>query len=284
MPVTLVAVLAAWANHDVIDRVLVAHAVRVDAMSAIFLTLLVGVWVAEQLSPARPEWNYRVLTEGVFGVARLGRDLVYLLFVTQFTALLLKWAAPRVSALVPSRGLWPTQAPLVARLVLAFFLVELFAYWVHRAAHRFPLLWRFHATHHVITELSGLKSLRVHPVDNLCFYVGRTVPLLFLGASVDEMATATYLGGVLGILSHANLELKEGWLGWVVNFPRYHSVHHSAVVSESNSNFGCHTVVWDRLFRTFRASPEQPLTIGVEPVGPRSLWAELVGPFYRPAP
>jgi lathosterol oxidase len=81
--------------------------------------------------------------------------------------------------------------------------------------------------------------------------------------------------------AHANLELGEGALGWVVNLPPLHAVHHSSALDQSRSNFGCHTVVWDRLFGTFRRPSESSAPIGVEPLGPRTLWQELAWPLYR---
>jgi len=62
---------------------------------------------------------------------------------------------------------------------------------------------------------------------------------------------------------------------------RAHAVHHSADAVEGRANFGCHTVFWDRVFGTFRPQASPELVVGVEPVGRRSLWQELIWPFYR---
>jgi sterol desaturase/sphingolipid hydroxylase (fatty acid hydroxylase superfamily) len=85
----------------------------------------------------------------------------------------------------------------------------------------------------------------------------------------------------LSLLAHANLDAVPGPLGLVVNFPRYHLVHHSADVEEGLSNFGCHTVIFDRLFGTFRPVARQPVALGVQPLGPRSVWQELIAPLFR---
>jgi sterol desaturase/sphingolipid hydroxylase (fatty acid hydroxylase superfamily) len=167
------------------------------------------------------------------------------------------------------------------RVLLVFLITELASYLIHRAAHRVPLLWRFHSTHHVTEEMSGLKSLRLHPVDNVVFYVVRNVPLLLLGVGAEEILTVTYVACTLSILSHANVNVADGRLGWVINLPQYHRVHHSSDIEESNSNFGCHTVLWDRVFGTFRRAPKGTLTLGMVPLGRRTLWQELVWPFYR---
>ncbi len=248
--------------------------------SFVLLLSMVLIWCAEQLYPVRREWNAR----GGSGWRALLRDFIYLFGVTQLTALLVRAVEPHLSWLCREAGLrplWPTGAPLTLKVALAFLLMELSSYWIHRAAHRFTPLWQFHSTHHVIAELNGLKSVRTHPVDNLVFYMCRTAPLLLLGAGTEELVAATYFGGVLGILSHANIQVRHPWLGWVLNLPDCHVLHHSAEVEESQSNFGCHTVLWDRVFRTYRAPREGPLTLGVHPLGARTLWQELAWPLYR---
>jgi sterol desaturase/sphingolipid hydroxylase (fatty acid hydroxylase superfamily) len=178
-----------------------------------------------------------------------------------------------------SLGVWPREWPFAVQVVMAFLLVELGSYWMHWLAHVVPFFWRFHRTHHVITAMTAMKALRTHPVDNLFFALARTVPLVMLGAGAAEVTAATSLGLGLGLLAHANLDVTPGPLGLVVNFPRYHAVHHSAAGDEGRANLGCHTVLFDRLFGTFRAQARQPLVIGVTPVGTRSLYEELLAPF-----
>lgn len=284
VPALLSLSAACWIERDGLEPLLSASSLRIDYTSALLLLSILAICLAERLYPANREWRYRLFSDGARGWARLGRDLVYLLFIAQVSALLIK----RTASWLHSAGLggfpfalWPARLPFGCKVVLAFLLVEFSSYWLHRACHRFPLLWQFHSTHHVVTELSGLKSLRTHPIDNVFFYLARTAPLLALGAGPDELVAVTYFGSVLGLLAHANIEVSEGYWGLVINFPRYHSVHHSADPLESKSNFGCHTVLWDRLFGTFRSAPSGALRVGVEPLGARSLWQELAWPFYR---
>ena len=269
VPTLLALALGGCWQRGLAERLVKSWSLGIDFVTFALLVAIPIIWLAEQLYPAEPDWNYRLLTSGARGWSRFARDLFYLVYVTLLSALLIKLTASGVHAVVGMPGrlgalvlLWPTGASWPVRVALAFFGVELCSYWLHRAAHLWPILWQFHSTHHVVTELGGLKSLRTHPVDNVLFYVVRTLPLM--------------------LLAHANLRLTPGPLGLVVNFPQYHQVHHSADLAESNSNFGCHTVLWDRVFRTFRAKARGPLRIGVHPIGVRSLWQELAWPFYRP--
>jgi sterol desaturase/sphingolipid hydroxylase (fatty acid hydroxylase superfamily) len=285
VPALLVGAVFSWIEREPLQTAFKARGFRLDFATSLLLALIAGVWVAEHLAPARADWNDGPLT------ARSGgfwRDLLYLFVITQFSALFIAMSQTPLKAALATRGfafdtshLWPTELAFPLKVLLAFFIVEFFSYWLHRAAHAVPLLWQFHATHHVVTELNGLKALRTHPVENALFALVRTVPLLLVGAGAEEVLTASTFGAMMGVLSHANLELSTFGVGLVVNLPGYHRVHHSAELDESNSNFGCHTIFWDRVFRTFRPAPREPLTIGVKPVGPRSLWSELFWPFYR---
>ena len=268
---------------------LAARSLRLDPVGAAIALAIFAIWSAEQLWPGHPEWTYRPLSGGPRAWSGFGRDLVYLLGVTQLSALLIgelqarlepAMAAARARLGVPLT-LWPAAAPLALRVLLAFLLVELCSYWMHRAAHRFRPLWQFHSTHHVVGELGALKSFRTHPVDNALFYLARMAPLLLLGAGAPELITATWLGGLFGVLSHANLDLDERGVGLLLNLPRVHAFHHSVDAVEQRSNFGCHTVLWDRVFGTYRAPAVRTGAIGVHPVGPRSLWQELAWPLYR---
>ena len=289
VPALLALSLAPMIFRDQAAGWLAARSLRLDPVGAAIVLAIFAIWCAEQFWPEHPEWTYRPLSGGTRAWSGFGRDLVYLLGVTQLSALLISALQARLEpAMAAARAvlgvpvtLWPAAAPFALRVLLAFLLVELCSYWMHRAAHRFGLLWQFHSTHHVVTELGGLKSFRTHPVDNALFYLARMSPLLLLGAGADELVTATWLGGLLGVLSHANLDLDERGVGLVINLPRVHAFHHSVDAAEQRSNFGCHTVIWDRLFGTYRAPAVRSGAIGVRPVGPRSLWQELAWPFYR---
>jgi len=61
--------------------------------------------------------------------------------------------------------------------------------------------------------------------------------------------------------------VSEDWersLGKFVVTPRLHGIHHSAVRSETDSNWSSGLTVWDRLHRTFKIDvPQDEIIIGV---------------------
>lgn len=293
VPTVLALSVVSWVFHAEGTRFLAAASgLRIDFTTCALFLSMVLLWCAEQVYPAHPDWNYQLSApgdRGWLGWERLGRDVLYLVIVTQVTGILVFLTSTWVESNLKSLGfgfglshsLWPRALPFAVRVLLVFLLMELSSYWLHRAAHHSGLLWRFHSTHHVVTELTALKALRTHPLDNVLFYVVRYVPLLLLGAGSEEVVAAVYFGTLLSLLAHSNIDVSEGLLGLVVNFPQYHAVHHAADLTASRSNYGCHTILWDRLFGTFQRPAGEPWVVGVHPVGRRTLWQELVAPLYR---
>ena len=55
----------------------------------------------------------------------------------------------------------------LVQFVGIMFLTDVVQYWVHRAFHRVPWLWRFHAVHHSSERLDWLASVRGHPVNDI---------------------------------------------------------------------------------------------------------------------
>ncbi len=279
--------IASWVFRPEGERALALLTTRIDFATVVLLFAIFLVWLAEVSRPLNVDWNYHLfpdLDRDWAGWGRLGRDLIYLFFISQLSALFINLLSTQLEPLIKGLGvppLWPSAWPFAVKVLIAFFLIELSSYWFHRVAHRVPFFWRFHSTHHLATEVTALKSLKMHPVDNVFFYVARAIPLLLLGVGPAEVTTVISVGAFLGILAHANIDVAEGPLRWFVNLPRYHVVHHSADFAESRANFGCHTIFWDRVFGTFRPAAQQPLQIGVKPLGMRSLWKELVEPIYR---
>jgi sterol desaturase/sphingolipid hydroxylase (fatty acid hydroxylase superfamily) len=64
---------------------------------------------------------------------------------------------------------------------------------------------------------------------------------------------------------HTELSPRFGPLEWVLNTPAHHRVHHASNDACLDKNFGGVLIVFDRLFGTFAAAPEQePLRYGLK--------------------
>jgi len=58
-----------------------------------------------------------------------------------------------------------SSLPVIVQALLCVFAADFAQYWVHRAFHQVPTLWRFHAVHHSAESMDWLAGSRLHFVD-----------------------------------------------------------------------------------------------------------------------
>jgi sterol desaturase/sphingolipid hydroxylase (fatty acid hydroxylase superfamily) len=247
-----------------------------------FLASLLVLLVLERRFPHVASWNgpaagrrqdvvYLLVASALLPVGRLaGRSL----------------AALATLALLPfARGGGPPwdDVPTWMTLTLAFLLADLGKYGMHRLAHERAWLWRFHAEHHAPVGMRALNATRLHPVNllwNLALDAG--LPLAF-GLGGRGVALLAVFRGSVSLLQHANVELRLGVLDWVFSTPTLHQWHHSAVLDESNANYGSTLIVWDVLFGTRRLPKARavPAALGLAEglPHPTALLHQLVWPW-----
>jgi sterol desaturase/sphingolipid hydroxylase (fatty acid hydroxylase superfamily) len=158
--------------------------------------------------------------------------------------------------------------PRALRVVVGFLLLDYTLYLWHWLNHRSPLLWRFHAVHHVDLDLDTTTGLRFH-FGELAMAAGfRALQILLLGVDRETLRLwqQTLVASV--VFHHSNLELPievEQCLNAVVVTPRMHGIHHSTRADETNSNYSSLLSWWDRLHRSLRMDvPQEAVTIGIE--------------------
>jgi sterol desaturase/sphingolipid hydroxylase (fatty acid hydroxylase superfamily) len=183
----------------------------------------------------------------------------------------------------PSAGaLWPGALPFLVQVALGLVLVEFALYWKHRLAHEWYPLWRFHAVHHSVTRLWFLNTGRFHLVDTLTGLAVSIPVLLLLGAPKDVMIMVSAVTAVVGILTHANVEMRCSWLNYVFNTPELHRWHHSKIAAEGNKNYGENLMLFDQLFGSyFNSARRPPADIGINHPMPPTFWGQLKVPFTR---
>lgn len=144
-------------------------------------------------------------------------------------------------------GGWPLAAQIVALLV-----VSDFVQWVvHNLLHRVPLLWTLHKVHHSIDTMDFLGNFHFHWLEIVVYKAAQWLPLALLGASGEAALWVAVFGTFWGNLNHANLDVRLGPLGYVMNGPRMHLWHHDASDEGGVAkNFGIVLSVWDWIFRT----------------------------------
>ncbi len=149
--------------------------------------------------------------------------------------------------------------------VLLYLALEL-GYWVsHWLLHRIPWLWEFHKVHHSAEVLTPLTEWRQHPVEYFIVPVTITVatslvlaplqwvfgPHMRLGSMWSPGLLILIFSMTIVHLRHSHVKLNApGWLGYLIQSPQHHHIHHSTDPAHFDRNFGFCLSIWDWAFGT----------------------------------
>lgn len=195
------------------------------------------------------------------------------------------------AALIPAQVLfsWAVQSdfqrvvaaqPLWLQFVEMIALVDLATYWVHRAFHQIPWLWRFHAIHHSSTEMDWLAGSRIHPVDALLTRAVAFIPVFVLGFAPAALYAYLVFVSFHAVFIHANVRWRFPGLRWVISTPQYHHWHHASDAEGIDKNFAQFLPLWDLLFGTVHLPHGWPRCYGIDHFQvPQSYLEQLVSPF-----
>jgi sterol desaturase/sphingolipid hydroxylase (fatty acid hydroxylase superfamily) len=159
------------------------------------------------------------------------------------------------------------RLPRVFETLAALALLDYTLYLQHVLHHRVPLLWRFHAVHHVDLDLDASTALRFHFGEIALSVPYRVAQVLLIGVDSQSLiAWQTFL--LLSIMfHHSNLRIAnavEDRLVRVIVTPRMHGIHHSNVAQNENSNWSGGFTIWDTIHGTLNLGvPQEQVEIGV---------------------
>jgi sterol desaturase/sphingolipid hydroxylase (fatty acid hydroxylase superfamily) len=173
--------------------------------------------------------------------------------------------------------------PFIVQFVALMFLTDLVQYWVHRAFHRIPALWKFHAVHHSAQSMDWMAGARMHFFEIFALRSMTAIPMFVLGFTELSMHSYILLVYVYSTFVHANL-------GWSLRFmekflvtPRFHHWHHGIEAEAVDVNFAIHFPLLDRVFGTYHLPKEKwPVAYGISghPV-PHGYLNQFKYPFAR---
>ncbi len=173
--------------------------------------------------------------------------------------------------------------PLWVQVLLIILFTDLAQYWVHRAFHHFPLLWRFHRIHHSVQAMDWLAGSRLHIIDVLITRALSLVPMVLLGFSNDAINVYLPILALQSVFIHSNLRFEMAPLQRFVTTPKYHHWHHTCDQGCTDKNFAISLPLLDILFGTYYS----PKGVWPKEYGVRgrqiaeSYWAHLLAPFRQ---
>lgn len=233
------------------------------------------------------EWRFPHRSAWQPDRATVGNDLAYMTLVQMllppgmamlFVLLVIE---PLHAAGLVFTGGWPHTWPVWAQAALMLIAADFLRYWLHRASHRLPLLWRLHAVHHSPERLYWLNVGRFHPLEKALQMAFDTLPFMLLGVSAEVIALYFVFYAVNGFFQHCNIRLRFGWLNWIVSSAELHRWHHARRPEESDHNFGNNLIVWDTVFGTrYLPTDRDSDDLGVlNRAYPQAFLAQLWTPF-----
>lgn len=218
-------------------------------------------------------------------------DLVYFALsalLVQVTTLLTMKPAMVFFAWASNPGLqrWIASQSFALQFLAILFVTDFTQYWIHRAFHVVPALWRFHSIHHSAEDMDWLAGSRLHLVDVAVTRGLTYVPLYVLGFGEGPLFAYVAFVSIQATFIHANVRFRFGALRWLLATPQFHHWHHGAEREAVNKNFAVHLPVLDWVFGTFYLPGQRwPASYGLgggESI-PHGYARQFLHPFHPPA-
>jgi sterol desaturase/sphingolipid hydroxylase (fatty acid hydroxylase superfamily) len=214
-------------------------------------------------------------------------DFVWYTLIQSFflKILIFDWIiAPLKTSLGLAESGYLSFLPIPVLLVLFLITHDFYIYWFHRFQHSNRWLWRTHEAHHSVEEVDWLAGSRSHMAEILINQTIEFLPIFFL-LDVETAAVVVPLKALMdalwGQFIHANIKIKWGKWGYIINGPELHLWHHADHPEVYHANFSTKFSVWDWLFGTAWRPGFPPSRYGVWYRFPRDWFAQHVFSFYR---
>ncbi len=142
-----------------------------------------------------------------------------------------------------------TLNPYVSTLV-AVLVFELLIYIWHRSMHQTQWLWRiFHQMHHSAERVDTLGAFYFSPMDAAGFaMIGSLTLSVVVGLAPEAVTLFLFVTFFLAMFQHTNINTPQ-WLGYFVQRPESHTVHHQKGVHGYNYS---DLPIFDLIFGTFK--------------------------------
>lgn len=173
--------------------------------------------------------------------------------------------------------------PFLVQLLAIMFFTDLVQYWVHRAFHRVPWLWNFHAVHHSARHMDWMAGARMHFLEIIVLRGTTVIPMIVLGFGETAVHCYILLVYIYSTFIHANVGWRLAAMERVLVTPRFHHWHHGIEPEAVDVNFAIHFPFLDRWFGTHHLPEDRwPNGYGIagHPV-PRGYLAQFRHPFRR---
>ncbi len=146
---------------------------------------------------------------------------------------------------------WSAEAlGVTAGAIVGYLAITFVYYGWHRWRHASSSLWRWlHQLHHSPQRIEIITSFYKHPLEIAANGVlSSAILYLAVGLGPEAASLAVLISGLAELFYHWNVSTPH-WLGYIVQRPESHCVHHQDGLHSYNY---ADLPLWDMLFGTFR--------------------------------
>ena len=171
-------------------------------------------------------------------------------------------------------GLGVTGGAIAGYVVMTFVY-----YWWHRWRHEVPFLWRwFHQLHHSPQRIEVITSFYKHPFELIANGVlSSGILYLLVGVGPQAATYAVLISGLAELFYHWNVNTPR-WLGYLVQRPESHCLHHQYRLHWYNFS---DLPLWDIMFGTFQNPSSWDASCGLGPENEHRMLEMLTGADLR---
>jgi sterol desaturase/sphingolipid hydroxylase (fatty acid hydroxylase superfamily) len=129
--------------------------------------------------------------------------------------------------------------------------IDLYTYLLHRAQHRFAVLWAMHSLHHSAEALTMVTGARHFWLEDALISAAFPVLAIVFRVPPEMAAQITLFYFLVGDgMAHLNLRVSLGRFALCVQNPQYHRIHHSVEPKHRDKNFCRLLPLFDVIFGT----------------------------------
>ncbi len=169
------------------------------------------------------------------------------------------------------------------QVIFIFLITDFLQYWIHRAYHQIPFLWKIHAVHHSAPKMDWLAWSRLHILELAITRSSILIAVVLIWFSESAVNIYIVIVGFWATFIHLNMNVKIPYLDKVFVWPKFHHWHHSKSKEAIDKNFAWQLAFYDILFWTALYKKDYPKSYGiVSPKNfPKTFRAQTFYPFKK---
>ena len=226
----------------------------------IIFIFLIFILLWEYLKPYKKNlWQFALLT------SRGGKNAFFAVLNTVLSPLIIL----PVSALAYQHALWqrPDEFIMGWGLAVDILILDIWIYWMHRAMHEIPFLWRFHQVHHLDEEMDATSALRFHFGEVFFSALGRAIVIILFAIPFTHILVFETIIFCAALFQHGNMRILspiQSVISRIIVTPQHHWIHHHIKNGDLQKHYATIFVWWDTIFGTKSTSARTPDTqIGI---------------------